>query len=382
MDRVYDAVVVGAGPAGSAAAARLAGAGAKVALLEKDVFPRRKVCGQFLAGDAIQSLERLGAREGVEGAGPERIQTGRIHVPGQTAVSFPLRAPGLGISRRVFDDLLARRAAAAGAEWTTGTRVLAVEGSTKRSFRVRFSRGEASTEIQARVVVGAWGRWDALDRSLSRRFLSLRGRFFGWNVELDGDSEFLHGEVRLYLFEGGYCGLSRIEGGRVNLAGVISDRFRQRLPAGWDAVLARARHGNPELARDLALLHAARDGFLGTGPVFFTAKPPTERGMLMAGDAAGVIDPFSGEGQASALASGILAGDTAARALAGEVPLSELPRVYAREWRRRFSRRFAWSALFRRIMLHPGIGSAAARLAGRPLAELAMKNLGGRGAVF
>ena len=377
MDRMYDAVVVGAGPAGSAAAARLAGAGAKVALLEKDVFPRRKVCGQFLAGDAIESLDRLGAKGAVEAIGPERIEAGRIHVPGQRAVSFALRVPGLGISRRVFDDLLARRAEAAGAEWTTGIRVLAVDGSTREGFRVRFSRGDSSDEIQARVVVGAWGRWDALDRSLSRRFLSLRGRFFGWNVELRGDSEFLRGDVRLYLFEGGYCGLSRLEGGRVNLAGVVSDRLRQGLPAGWDAVLAHARHGNPELARDLASLRPDRDGFLGTGPVFFTAKPPTERGMLMAGDAAGVIDPFSGEGQASALASGVLAGDTAARALAGEVPLPDLPRVYAGEWRRRFSRRFAWSALFRRLMLHREIGAAAARLAGRPLAELAMKNLGG-----
>src|SRR5262249_10906024 len=241
-----------------------------------------------------------------------------------------------------------------GADLSTGVRVIAVEGGPASGFRLRISHGESSTEISARIVVGAWGRWDALDRSLSRSVLSLRGRFFGWNVELDGGSGFLAGEVRLYLFEGGYCGLSRIEGDRVNLAGVISDRLRHALPAGWDAVLAHARHGNAELSRDLADLTPTRDGFLGTGPVFFTAKPPTERGMLMAGDAAGVIDPFSGEGQASALASGILAGEISARALAGDIALHDLPRAYAREWRRRFSRRFAWSALFRRIMLHRG----------------------------
>jgi flavin-dependent dehydrogenase len=98
--------------------------------------------------------------------------------------------------------------------------------------------------------------------------------------------------------------------------------------------------------------------------------------MLMVGDAAGVLDPFSGEGQASALVSGLLAGDTAARALAGEIRMPDLAHVYRAEWRRRFARRFAWSALFRRMMLNPSIGSAAARLAGRPIVELAARSLG------
>jgi flavin-dependent dehydrogenase len=98
--------------------------------------------------------------------------------------------------------------------------------------------------------------------------------------------------------------------------------------------------------------------------------------MLMVGDAAGVLDPFSGEGQASALASGLLAGETAARALKGEIAIADLPRFYAAQWRRRFARRFAWSALFRRMMLNPSIGSSAARLAGRPIVELAARSLG------
>jgi flavin-dependent dehydrogenase len=374
MDRC-DAAVVGAGPAGSAAAARLAAAGARVVLIEKDAFPRRKVCGEFLAPDGIAALEDLGALDAVVAAGAERIDSGRIHVPGAAPVTFRLHGPALGISRFVFDELLARRAAAAGARLLTGARVLGVEGSPEKEFRLRISESETTFELGAKIVIGAWGRWDVLDRSLDRRFLSRAGRFFGWNVELEGDSRFLEGEVRLYLFAGGYCGLSRVEGGRVNLAGVISESVRRSLPPGWPAVVEHARQENEVLARDIGSLRPGRDGFLGTGPVFFTAKPPVERGMLMAGDAAGVIDPFSGQGQSSALGSGILAGDTAALALSGGIALARLPRVYAAEWRRRFGPRFAWSALFRRMMLNPGLGSAAARFAGRPIVELAMRKV-------
>jgi flavin-dependent dehydrogenase len=87
----------------------------------------------------------------------------------------------------------------------------------------------------------------------------------------------------------------------------------------------------------------------------------------MAGDAAGVIDPFSGEGQAAALASGILAADTAERLLAGDLSRAGAADAYARQWRRRFARRFAWSAVFRRLVLNETTGALAGRLAGERL---------------
>jgi len=178
--------------------------------------------------------------------------------------------------------------------------------------------------------------------------------------------------VRLYLFAGGYCGLSRVEGGAVNLAGVVSERIRTRSGRGWDAVVDRARRGNPALDADLAKLTTGPVGFLGTGPVFFTAKPPTEDGILMAGDAAGVLDPFSGEGQAAAVASGILAAETAERLLSGELSREECARAYSEAWRRRFARRFAWSAAFRRLMLNRRIGAIAGRIAGKRLVRFAI----------
>jgi flavin-dependent dehydrogenase len=92
----------------------------------------------------------------------------------------------------------------------------------------------------------------------------------------------------------------------------------------------------------------------------------------MTGDAAGVIDPFSGEGQAAALASGILAAETAERLLSGALSREECGRVYAQEWRKRFARRFAWSAVFRRLVLNEKIGAVAGRIAGERLVRFAI----------
>lgn len=372
MIEAFDAVVVGAGPAGSAAATVLARRGRSVLLLEKDVFPRDKVCGEFLSADALPSLETIGARGTIEGATAERMTRGALHLASGRAVSFRLPAPALGISRRRLDDLLARFARDAGADVRFGVRVLETEPEREAGFRVRFADRDAEHEARANAVIGAWGRWDALDRALERGFTGRAARFFGWSRDFGGRTGSLEGEVRLYLFPGGYCGLSRVEGGTVNLAGVVSEDAWKRAGGGWPAVVAGARAANPALDRDLAPLEKGPIGFLGTGPVFFTKKPPTERGILMAGDAAGVIDPFSGEGQAAALASGILAAETAERLLAGALSRESCAAAYESAWRRAFGRRFAWSAAFRRLMFHPRAGAFAERLAGERIVRLAI----------
>jgi len=368
----FDAVVVGAGPAGSAASILLARGGRRVLLLEKDTFPRPKVCGEFLSSDALPPLEKLGVRAALERAGPERIDRGSIHWPGGRSVSFRLPSPAYGVSRLLLDDLLARGAADAGADTRFAARVTSVDGASPSGFRVRFSHARTEREVRSRFIVGAWGRWDALDRKLDRGFRLARSRYIGWSRDYGCDTAPLAGQVRLYVFAGGYCGLSRVEGEGVNLAGVIAESVLRRQRAGWEGVLARAKGSNPALAADLAVLTPGPIGFLGTGPVFFTAKPPSEDGILMAGDAAGVIDPFSGEGQAAALASGILAGETIERALAGNLSPAQTAALYARAWKSSNARRFTWSSLLRRFILHPRLGAAAAGLAGEKLVGFAM----------
>jgi flavin-dependent dehydrogenase len=369
-----DAVVIGAGPAGSAAAAALARGGRRVLLLEKDRFPREKVCGDFLSAAARRALERLGALQEIR-TGAEPIERGSIHLPGAPAVRFALARPGLGVSRRRLDALLAERAERLGAEVRCGVRVVAAGESSEDGLRVRWEEEGTERTATASAIVGAWGRWDALDRRLGREVSGGR-KFLGWSRDYEDPERSLAGDVRLYVFPGGYCGLSPVEGGLAHLAGVVSEATWRRLSSGWEAVVAHARAENSDLDAALASLGRGSGGFFGTGPVFFARRPPAEGRILMVGDAAGMLDPFSGEGVASALDSGLLAAETVEDALSSRIALDGAAREYARRWRRRFGRRFEWSAAFRRLMLHPGMGAVAARLAGRGVLRLAMLRLG------
>jgi len=377
LSQLYEAVVIGAGPAGSAAATILARHSRSVLLIEKDRLPRAKVCGQFLSSSAFASLDRLGIRAAIEALRPESIAHGRIHVPGCRPVAFDLPEPSFGLSRYALDDLMARRAEAAGAEIRFETRVVSIERGPQ-GFVIHQSGSTGDTAVGARAVIGAWGRWDGLDRSLTRRFLLRRDRFLGWSRDYSGDTTFLTGLVQLYAFPGGYCGLSRIEGGVAHLAGVISEKTRAQCGGSWENVVAHARASNPDLDTHLVRLYPGSFGFLGTGPVFFTRKPPVEDGILMTGDAAGFLDPFSGEGQSMAMASGILAAETIERGLAGELKWARVPRSYATAWNARFGRRFAWSRVLRQAMLSPLVGSLTARLAGERVIRAALQALAPR----
>ncbi len=239
---------------------------------------------------------------------------------------------------------------------------------------MRVTEGPNEREIEARSVVGAWGRWDAMDREWRPKGSASGGRLFlAWSRGYE-PNDALAGRVCLYLFPGGYCGLSRIEDGGVHLAGIVDDSTRRRLPPGWDAVHAHARVSNPALDETLGRLTPASD-FRGAGPVYLAAKPPAEGGVLMVGDAAGVLDPFSGQGIASALSSGILAARTLEDGFSGAVPWARVASTYAAAWRARFRGPFGWSAAFRHLMHRPELAGAAARLAGARLVRMAMSRV-------
>ncbi|HEY7368777.1 MAG TPA: FAD-dependent monooxygenase [Thermoanaerobaculia bacterium] len=373
MSARFDAAVVGAGLAGSAAAAILASAGRRVLLLEQEIFPRHKVCGEYLSPSAQAPLSRLGLLAEIDGLGAEQIREGSIHVPGTPEVSFRLPRGARGVSRYRLDALLASHAGRTGAEVRFAARVTQVEGDPG-DFRFRVKHGGGDEEISARAIIAAHGRWNALDKDEAQAAAHSPRRHLAWSRDYLAD-ESLAGRVRLYLFPGGYCGLSRVEGGIVHLAGVIAERERRRIPPGWEAVVAHAAAANADLSRDLSRLHPGPGGFLGTGPVLFTAMPPVQRGMLMAGDAAGMLDPFSGEGQSSALSGGILAAETIEAFLVGAIRPERLADAWTAVWRGSFGTRFRAGALLRRLMLRPGIASAARRLAGESVVRLALRTM-------
>lgn len=292
--RRTSALIVGGGPAGSAAAITLARAGAMPVLIERCPGERDVVCGGFLGWDALAALRRLGIDAAALGARP--IHRLRL-VAGARSVEALLPFPAAGLSRRRLDSALLLAAEQAGAAVLRGRSARALEAG-----RLRLDDGE---EMAAEAVFLATGKHElrgaARETGGRAPAVGLRAALMPTSASTDA----LAGTIELHLFEAGYAGLLLQEDGAVNLCLSVS---RARLAAA----------GSPEaLLRELiaeAPLLADRIG--GEAPAAWEAVAgvpygwravSTAPGLFRIGDQAAVIASLVGDGIALALTSGIAA---------------------------------------------------------------------------
>jgi flavin-dependent dehydrogenase len=354
-----DVVIIGAGPAGSTLAALLAQRGVPVALIERDSFPRDKVCGEFLSYDALPILDRLDLTTELDRRGAPSITRCRV-VGRKTNYEFDLPQAARGVSRMLLDDLIFRRALALGAEdWSgwTATRVTSGQVDIERA-------GEKKT-FTAKVVVGAWGRWGRFDTQLGRGFIrDQRHRNFGFKRHYRSPTP-LAGAIELYSFRRGYLGVSPVEGGITNICGLVHSTRLSGLKGRWDAFVSSIRAEEPSLERLYGANEPAQDQFLSSEPVIFRARSAVERGILMIGDASGVIDPLTGNGMAMAIQSALLAAPTVT-AVAGNSDRRPAEDAYRAAHHQFFASRIRWSRQVAKLLSHPALLESAMRLVRNP----------------
>ncbi len=323
-----DVIVVGAGPGGSATAHRLAQTGLDVLLLEKTGFPREKVCGDGLTPRAVKSLVDLGidtstANGFIRNRGLRIIGGGmRLELPWPDLASYP--DYGLVRPRLDFDELLARSAQAAGArlqEHTTVTGPVLDEADRVVGVTAKVGPDKVETTYRAPLVVAADGSSARLALSLGiqkrddrpmgvavrRYFESPRhddDMLESW-LELRGeDGSLLPGYGWVF---GVGDGTSNVGLGILNTTNAWQKTDYKELLARWTSAMPGQWQFDEE--------HATGPVRGGALPMGFSRTPHYSRGVLLVGDAGGVVNPFNGEGIAYAMESGLLAAEVAAQAL-------------------------------------------------------------------
>jgi menaquinone-9 beta-reductase len=342
MNNVFDIAVIGGGLAGSTGAAHAARRGARVALLEAGAFPRHKVCGEFLSPDARPVLRRLGVEEQLLNAGAREISSARL-VVGRDYLELPLPKPALAVSRWILDEVLWENARESGAHCFEKTRVRAVENK-----RIFTSRGD----FLVREILLAGGRNSGVDSPPSTGGLATSrarknaARFIGLKSHLR-DVDLEEGVTELHVFQGGYCGLVRIENDLANVCMLIRYEVWRRSGARSPEEFFRFVLAQCPLLRQRVANAQSAASWLATGNVRFEKNTGYETALC--GDAAQFIHPFTGDGMAMALRSGELAGATlAARRKAGDGSA-----LYAAAWRREFAARLNWAGALAPLFLEP-----------------------------
>ena len=357
--RAWDVVVAGGGPAGSTAARALALRGASVLLLDRGELPRWKVCGACLSPGAQDALAAAGLGGLPCALGAVPLDRLTLAAAGRSA-SLPL-AGTVALSRAALDRALADAAASAGACVRVGaTASLGTATGSQRVVVVRW-RGRAERHT-ARVVVDATGLGGGLGGATGvaerQPYRVAPGSRIGLGAVFDaGQVALPRGELRMVAGAHGYVGMVRVEDGRVNVAAAVEpDAVRRRGPGEAVAEIL-AESGLEALPASPAL------GWRGTPTL---TRRPTELGgarLLRLGDAAGYVEPFTGEGICWALDSALVAAELAARGARDWRPeILEAWRVYhagSLERARVLCRLLAWG------LRRPRLVSNAVRVLGR-----------------
>ncbi|MEK7858604.1 MAG: FAD-dependent oxidoreductase [Elusimicrobiota bacterium] len=368
--------VIGGGIAGSALAALLARSGRDVLLLEKDRFPRHKLCGEFLSAESQGLLRRVGCLDEVLALRPARITQGRFFAPSGRDAVFDLGGTALGVSRWSLDALLFRHARSSGASAQEGARVARLEDVSGASrLSVEWDDGRRST-VEARLVVGAYGRRSPLDAQLARAFLSGPACALGLKrhhrpADTEGGRRLLReleGRVEIHLFKDGYCGLSFVEGGLVNVCLLLEKSLLRSLSAPrWDEVCAAMRARSASLHERLAALVPAEEGFHAVAGLGFSPKGTSQGRVIFIGDAAGMIAPLCGDGQAMALESAVRLADSIAACPARleAASIAKLCGGWDEAWEKLFSKRLRRGRILQAALVRAPAAEAAARLVSR-----------------
>jgi len=365
-----DVLVVGAGPAGAAVSILLARQGHCVRLLDRATFPRDKACAEYLSPACTPILEHLGVLPAVLAAQPRHLQGMRVtDYRGRSCWGRFLQdgraMTGLALPRRVLDNVLVQQAQREGVDVQTGFWVRQPLCERQRVCGIVGQRGRHRETLRARLVIAADGVYSTLARRLGlvRRVRWLQHTAF---VTHYTGIAAVQPWGEMFLVPAGYIGLASVGEALVNVSVVLRAAYLKDRQSPTEHVVTETIQAHPELQQRFAQARRVT-ALLATGPMAQRTMRPQHDGILFIGDAAGFLDPFTGQGIYLALQSAMLAATAAHQALDEPHGATASLQHYVRAHRQVWQDKYRLSALIQLGLRMPWLANhVIVRLARRP----------------
>lgn len=342
-NQIFDVAIIGGGLAGLAASIQLARKGFSVVLFEKEVYPYHKVCGEYISMESWPFLASLGVP--LQQMALPHISTLQLSAPNGKTFETLLPLGGFGISRFKLDQQLADIAINSGVTLLQETRVESVE--REKMFQILFKNKKGAQQCGAKVVCGAFGKRSNLDVKWKRPFITNNNKhhnnYIGikYHVQTDWPDHL----IGLHNFKDGYCGISKIEGIEYCLCYLTTAKNLKEADSSIENLQQQVLYRNPHLKRIFQNATISENFPVTIAQISFSKKAQVENGMLMLGDAAGMITPLCGNGMSMALHSSKLAATLIESYLQHKITEAQLHQQYTQQWKDHFGSRMATGRL-------------------------------------
>ncbi len=341
MEANSDVIIIGGGLAGLTAAIHLSKSGLKVILIEKNEYPKHKVCGEYISNEVLPYLEALELK--ISDLKPSKINNLEFSDANGKIISTQLPLGGFGISRFVLDHYLFEKAK------ENGCQILQDSAIDIQFIDDEFTISTSNNfKLKSKIVLAAFGKRSNLDQKLNRDFIQKKSYWLAVKAHYSG--EFKNDRVALHNFEGGYCGVSTVENNIINICYLVNyNTFKKHNTI--EELQSKIMYKNPNLKAIFENSKLLFDKPLTISQISFEKKTAVENHILMIGDTAGLIHPLCGNGMAMAIHSAKIASELCIDFLENKFNSRiEMEEKYRREWNFNFKNRFLTGRILSRIL--------------------------------
>ena len=349
-------IVLGGGLAGLTAAVHLSKLGHSIIVIEKNEYPKHKVCGEYISNEVIDYFKWLGLDNVLQKSHP--IHKFQLDLGAANFAEVELPLGGFGISRFEMDNLLYEKAVDQKVQFIHET-------AQNIQFRDNVFTIELSSGVvlQTSVVLGSFGKRSTLDVQLKRNFIQKKSHWMA--VKSHYNVKFPNHLVGLYPFHGGYCGVSKVENNVVNICYIVQTNIFKKCKNIADFELNILKKNNA-----LALVFDdAKTIFknpLTISQISFEQKKAIEDHIIMIGDAAGLIHPLCGNGMAMAIHSAKIASELIDKSLKKTAfSRVQLEADYQKKWNQTFKKRLAMGKVLSFLLLNQTLTNFSLKIVAR-----------------
>ena len=348
-----EVTIIGGGLAGLTAGIHLSKIGIDVTIIEKNTFPKHKVCGEYISNEVLPYFKFLDID--IDSLRPSDIA--RLHFSTQNGQSISTNLPlgGFGVSRYVLDQYLAIKAVQNGCKIITDN----VENIDFQDDQFTIKTAN-STVLNSKIVIGAFGKRSNIDQKLSRSFIQKKSNWLAVKAHYSGNFE--DDLVGLHNFEGGYCGISKIENNKVNVC-YLADFETFKNYKNIDDFQKNILLKNPFLKQFLESATMLFDKPITISQISFSKKQAVENHILMIGDTAGLIHPLCGNGMAMAIHSAKIVSELIENFYKNDIKTREgLENEYQKKWNFYFKNRLRMGRNISNLLQKPKLSAVLMRI--------------------